>query len=101
MNEKQQRGVRRLDELLSEHMAQRGYGQSFLADEISDTWAELVGPALTQFTTPGKLSRGVLDIFVANSTVMQELKFRESELMAGIKEQLPQYTIARLRFKIS
>ena len=93
--------IRKLDDLLSEHMQLRGYGQSLAADEIAEVWARLVHEPLLSYTTPGKVSRGVLEVLVANSTAMQELKFRESTLLRDLQQHLPRHRIARLRFKVT
>ncbi len=95
------RSIRRLDELLSEHMQLRGYGQSLSHDEIADVWAKVVEVPLQQYARAGKVSRGVLEIFVSNSTAMQELKFREATLIRDLQAHLPRHGISRLRFKIS
>lgn len=94
-------GLRKLDDLLSEHMLLRGYGQSLSNDEIAEVWATIVEEPLSQYATPGRVSRGVLEILVANSTAMQELKFREAALLRDLQQHLPRHRIARLRFKIS
>jgi hypothetical protein len=40
-----------------------------------------------------------LEVFVANSVVLQELTFRKADLLRKLAEKLPQFKIRDLRFR--
>ncbi|MFO0868283.1 MAG: DUF721 domain-containing protein [Pirellulales bacterium] len=97
-------GVRepaRWNNLLANLLARRGYGQLATADALADAWATAVGPELAGQTRPGRVQRGVLQVFVASSVVLQELTFRKQSLVAELVRQLPDHQIRDVRFRIS
>jgi predicted nucleic acid-binding Zn ribbon protein len=93
--------VQKIDQVVAELLSQRGYAQALVNEEIQNVWNELVGTALAGISRPGKIRKGVLDIFVANSTANQELTFRRRELAKKLAEALPQYSISDLRVRVS
>ena len=49
---------------------------------------------------PGRTRRGVLEITVRNSTIMQELVFQKTELIQTLTDRLPEAKISDLRFRV-
>jgi predicted nucleic acid-binding Zn ribbon protein len=90
---------RRIGDVLVDLLAQRGYAQTTSNDDCLVAWQDTAGE-LSQHSLPGALKRGVLQINVRNSAVLQELTFRKQELLAGMRRQLPHHRIADLRFRI-
>ncbi len=93
------RGPQKLGNVLAELMAQRGYAQLGANEECVEAWKSVVGK-LDKFTRATEVKRGVLQVIVSNSVVMQELTFRKAELLAAIIKSLPNYNIKDLRFRI-
>jgi predicted nucleic acid-binding Zn ribbon protein len=80
------REPQRIGEVLSRLMARRGYAQLQVADELLSVWQSAVGPEMARNTRPGNLGRGVLQITVRNSLVLQELTFQKRELLARMQQ---------------
>jgi hypothetical protein len=58
-----------------------------------------VGPQLAPFTRVGKLQRGVLEVVVANSTVLQELTFAQADILAQLALREASAAVRKLRFR--
>ncbi len=80
-------------------MARRGYGRLLAHSDYNDAWERISGD-LSSSSRPGQLKRGVLEIVVANSTVMQEMAFQKRTLLAQLRADLPEQKIRDLRFVI-
>jgi len=93
------REPRRIAEVMIDLLAQRGYAQVQAAEECQAAWQKIAGN-LGPSTAPGPLKRGVLQINVRSSIVMQELTFNKSRLLKAIKEELPHHRINDLRFRV-
>lgn len=59
---------------------QKPLGVGFLRLKLEVQWAEIVGPRLAGVTAPAAFQDGVLDVWVAHSTWMQELWFVKEEI---------------------
>lgn len=86
-------------EVLARLMARRGYGHIQTAHDWSEVWKDLAGNLATH-SRVGKFSRGVLDIVVRNSAMMQELTFRKKALLQGLQQQRPDARLKDLRFRV-
>ncbi len=81
-------------------LAKRGYAQTHSAAEIQDAWQKVVGPQFAGRTVSGKIRSGVLEVVVANSTILQELTFEKEKLLNDLVEIIPEKNIQDLRFRI-
>jgi predicted nucleic acid-binding Zn ribbon protein len=86
--------------VLSALMARKGYAQVQSALAIADAWEEAAGKKLSVASRAGNLRKGVLEVTVLNSAVMQELTFRKRQLLASLTKLLPDQGIKDLRFRI-
>jgi predicted nucleic acid-binding Zn ribbon protein len=59
---------------------QKPLGVGFLRLKLEVQWAEIVGSRLAEITAPAAFHNGVLDVWVAHSTWMQELWFVKDEI---------------------
>jgi hypothetical protein len=82
-------------------LSQNNYGQTLVNEEIRKAWKQLVGEQMAAMSRPGRIRQGVLDVFVANSTVNQELTFCRREIVKRLAEALPQHSITDLRLRVS
>lgn len=89
-----------MDSVIAELMARRGYAQQNTADERCDAWMTVVGKNIAKRTRAGNVRRGVFEVIVSNSIVMQELTFRKQELVGLLAKELPSENISDLRFRI-
>ncbi len=81
-------------------MARRGYGQTQAIDELLHHWRQAVGPTLANSTRPGNVSRGVLQVWVADSPSLQELSMCKRQVLQALQTAMPQAGFVDLRPKI-
>lgn len=94
------RRIKKSSEVIAQLMARKGYNQQQSANEIADVWNRIAGEKLAQQTIVGNIRRGVLEINVANSMLIQRLEFDKKKLLAELKQQLPQTKLTNLRFRL-
>ncbi len=94
------RGPLPIAQVLTELTARRGLGRVRALEQFQQSWEQLVGPALASQTRLAALSRGVLEVVVAGSVVLQELAFRKHELLQGMRARDPGHAIRDIRFRI-
>lgn len=87
-------------DVLSTLMARRGYAQLQSITQCQAAWQESVDQRLAQHTRAGNLRRGILEVFVRNSTVLQELSFQKKQLLKKLAEQPGEQNISDLRFRV-
>ena len=90
----------KMGSVIANLMARRGYAQVEESSERETGWQEVVGPALGPQTRSANIRRGVMEVIVASSAVMQELTFRKSTLLKQLAQRLPSHKIKDLRFRL-
>jgi hypothetical protein len=91
MSNESRRGPRALSEILGELFTVRGYGRLHARQELENAWNMAVG----------EVRRGVLDVTVAHSTLLEELAaFRKPALLAALRSDAPATTIHDIRFRV-
>ena len=93
------RAPQKMGDLITQLMARRGYGQTMSSDEFRQAWEKVAGP-LAKDSLTGNLRRGVLDVFVRNSAILQEVTFQKRTLLKQLQDILPKHGINDLRFKV-
>ena len=63
---------------------QKPLGVGFLRLKLEVQWPEIVGKRLAEITAPAAYQDGVLDVWVAHSTWMQELWFVKDDIRAKV-----------------
>ena len=99
-NDMEPNGPQRIGLVIADLMARRGYGQAEWRDQAYAAWQETAGSQLGQMSCPGNLRRGVMEITVASSSVLQELTFQKAFLLQKIQQHLPDAKIRDLRFRV-
>jgi predicted nucleic acid-binding Zn ribbon protein len=94
------KGPQPIAETLSVLLARRGYAFVEAAAARDEVWGAIVGPTMAQYSRMGNIRRGVLEVTVGNSTVLQELTFQKKQLLEKIVVTLPDQKICDLRFRI-
>ena len=101
MSNPSRRGPRALSEILGELFTVRGYGRLHARQELENAWNMAVGEAYCRQTRLGEVRRGVLDVTVAHSTLLEELAaFRKPALLAALRSDAPATTIHDIRFRV-
>jgi hypothetical protein len=95
------RGPKPLSEILGELFTARGYGQFRARAELEAAWASAVGATATAQTELGEVRRGVLNVTVAHSALLEELSaFRKPAILVALRAEAPGTTIHDIRFRV-
>ncbi len=86
--------------VLAQLVQRRGYAQVRIAGERDKAWQAAAGEELAAMTRIGGIRRGVMEVTVANSLLIQELTFRKEKLLADLQQALPEAGIKQLRFRV-
>jgi len=86
--------------VMSQLLAKRGYAQVQTAAGCEAAWREAVGESLAGHTRPGNVKRGILEVLVRNSTVLQELAFIKAKAVKVLAKLIPEQQIKDLRFRV-
>lgn len=101
MSNPNHRGVRPLSDVLNELFTARGYSRLQARRELEDAWRATVGEAIFRQTRLGELRRGVLNVTVAHSTLLEELaSFRKAALLAALCAGVRANAIQDIRFRV-
>ena len=89
-----------LGEVLGRLFIARGWGRRLERLRLEQAWAEAAGPKVAAATCLGRLHRGVLEVIVGNSIVLQELAhFQKRPLLEALRARSPT-PVTGLRFRI-
>lgn len=91
---------KKMADILAELMARRGYARMQGAASSASAWREAAGDLLARYTRAGQVRRGVLEVTVANSTLVQELTFHKPAILEKLSRLLPDERIHDLRCKV-
>jgi predicted nucleic acid-binding Zn ribbon protein len=94
------RAPKKIGDVLAQVVTARGYGRVQSNEHLAAAWHAAVGQALARFSRPGLLKRGVLEVMVGNSTVVQELTFQKQQILTSLRNELPDSKIRDVRFRI-
>lgn len=94
------KGPQPISDILAQLMARRGFARVRSAEAFDKAWRQAAGEMLSQYTRPGSIRRGKLEVTVANSTLVQELSFQKPHLLKMLAELLPDEKIQDLRFRV-
>ena len=94
------RRPKRTAELLSKLMARKGYAQTESQTELESVWNDIAGSNWQNKTKVGSIRQGVLEIFVSNSAVNQQLEFQKKSFLNELQKRLPQNNLKDLRFRV-
>jgi predicted nucleic acid-binding Zn ribbon protein len=86
--------------IVAELLARRGYGRLQAADSCAAAWQQAAGAALAAQSRAGQVRRGVLEVWVTNSTLVQELSFEKARLLKALVQLAPEEKIRDLKFRV-
>jgi predicted nucleic acid-binding Zn ribbon protein len=87
-------------DVLAQVVQRKGYATVRAAGQFNEAWAAAAGEPFAATTEVGALRRGVLEVYAANSLVMQELTFEKERILAALQTALPDASIKQLRFRV-
>lgn len=86
--------------VVADVIAKRGYASTGASERVAEAWAEAAGPVLARHSRAGALRRGVLEVLVASSVMMQEIQFHRPRLLADVQRALPDARITGLKLRV-
>jgi predicted nucleic acid-binding Zn ribbon protein len=93
-------GPEPLGEILSRLFTARGWGRRQDRLHLEKAWNAAAGAEVGNVTRVNGIRRGVLEVTVGNSVLLQELAhFRKRKLLEQLRGALPGVTISDLRFR--
>ena len=99
------RSPKRIGNVLAQLVQRRGYAQVRAAGQREEAWEQVLrDESLEQWaesTRVAGLKRGVLEIHVASSLLMQELTFYKEQLLRGIIKALPDDGIKQIKLRVA
>jgi predicted nucleic acid-binding Zn ribbon protein len=93
-------GAKPISSVINRLMTRRGYARIQASNDWDMAWREAVGQELAQHSRTGNIRRGVLDVFVRNSAVVQELTFCKQRLIKQLARLSPDQKVRDLRFRV-
>ena len=94
------KGPENLGDILGKLFAARGWGRKNDRLKLENAWAEAAGPQLLKDTRVMVVRRGVMEIEVKGSVLLQELaQFHKRGLLGKLRKLLPTMTLTDLKFK--
>lgn len=93
-------GPEDLKNILGRLIIARGWGRKQSHMHLHQAWAAAVGEEHERQTRVVRFRRGVLEVEVANSALLQELaNFHKRKLLQDLRKRLPNTMINDIRFK--
>ena len=93
-------GPRRIDSILNQLMARRGYLLVESASALEGSVKAALGPHFSEVIRVGDVKRGVLQIYAKDSPTMQELTFQKRKVLKQVQKDHPQAKITDLRLRV-
>lgn len=87
-------------QVLAELMTRRGYAAAEGAARLSAAWVEAAGEQMARFTRVNGLRRGMFEVTVVNSAIVQEFGFQKQTLLCAVRRLMPDVNIRDIRFKV-
>jgi hypothetical protein len=94
------RRPKKISDVIAQLITARGYGRIGTDEQLAATWQKAAGETLAKASRVGKVRRGQLEVWVGNSTMMQEFGFEKARILAALQRDLPDAKIRDLRFKV-
>jgi len=93
-------GPRAIGGLVSRLLARTGYDQAHAAGALAAAWERAAPPAFRGASQPGLVRRGVLEVLVSHSALVQEMGFHKREVVARLGELVPAEGITDIRCRV-
>jgi predicted nucleic acid-binding Zn ribbon protein len=98
------RRPKRIANVVAQLVQRKGYAQIRAAGEREEAWREALqqqgGEHWTAATRVAGVRRGVFEVQVANSLLMQELTFQKEPLLKRLQDALPEDGIKQIKFSV-
>jgi len=86
---------------LDRFVVRTGLTMQISASELERNWVSILGPSKARMTTVGAVRKGVLQVTVGNSGLLEELElFRKAEILKRLRSSPVGSKIRDIRFRI-
>lgn len=99
--EEPNKGPQVIKDVLAELILRRGYAREQSSAALEDAWRTAAGDFMAGHTRCGNLRRGVLEVFVTNSLLIQEMTYRKPALLQELVRLLPDARIKDIKFRVA
>jgi len=90
-----------IDKVLEQELSKLGVKERMVEDQLSEAWAEAVGPMNAMHSKPVSLNRGELVVAVAQPALKYTLeRFHSAEILERMQAKFGRKTIRRIRFRV-
>ncbi len=93
-------GPRPIGSVMSRLLARTGYDQEHGVDGLAAAWQAVAPASLRGSSQAGLVRRGVLDVFVSHSALVQEMGFHKREVLTQLGELVPAEGITDIRCRV-
>jgi len=93
-------GIAKIGDLLPQLIVKYGLHRRRNLEQIEEAWRQAVGEQFAAITQVEKLHRGTLTIKVPHNAYVQELSFRQSELVDVLATSIESEKIKKIRFVV-
>lgn len=93
-------GPTAIGRLVGRLLARSGYDRERSAEGILSAWQQAAPEVLRSASRPGLVRRGILEVFVAHSALVQEMGFHKRSTLSRLRELLPQENITDIRCRL-
>ncbi len=95
------RGPKAVSDILAELFAAKGLARLGAAKALEDAWNAAVGEPRCKLTKLGEVRRGILNVTVAHSALLEELAaFEKSRLLKALRQSVPDLSVLDIRFRV-
>ena len=91
---------KKIADVLSEVMARRGYARIESSVELEQAWRTAAGELAAIYTRVGTVRRGVLEVIVGHSALVQEITFQKVAILGHLARLAPDQRIGDLRLRV-
>jgi predicted nucleic acid-binding Zn ribbon protein len=94
-------GPQAIGRIMSRLLARTGYDREQASESLTAAWNAAVPEPLAAHCRPGRVRRGVLEVFVSHSAISQEFSFHKAAVIARLKAALPSAAITDIRCRLA
>lgn len=94
-------GPQSIGRIMARLLARTGYDREQASESLAAAWQTAVPAALAAHCRPGRIRRGVLEVFVSHSAVSQEFSFHKPAVLERLKAALPSAAITDIRCRLA
>lgn len=94
-------GPQAIGRIMSRLFARTGYDREQASDSLAAAWQAAVPEPLAAHCRPGRVRRGVLEVFVSHSAISQEFSFHKSAVLDRLKAAIPSAAITDIRCRLA